>query len=264
MRFSPKYAVMVAVLTAMPTGAGAAVAWNESTQGDISGNRTAPTLVALVPGDNDLLGSVEGVDLDYVTFVVPAQTQWTGLVVKSYQGLDATAFLGLQKGSIFTVDAPAAQPEDLYGWAHIFPGAGDVLAAMGQGFDAQGFTPPLGPGPYTLWIQQLGSITTYDFNLKLAVVTTPGDADGDGRITVDDYAAIDLGFANHLTGFAHGDFDKDGDIDADDYRLIDEAFVAQLGAPALGAVAVPEPAATCTGLLCVAGLIAVRRSTRRP
>jgi hypothetical protein len=91
------------------------------------------------------------------------------------------------------------------------------------------------------------------------VIPAPGDADHDGRITVDDYAAIDQGFANHLAGFARGDFDADGDIDADDYRLIDEAFVAQLGPPAIAAAAVPEPAAGLVAVATLAGLLARRR-----
>ena len=45
----------------------AAVVWNESVNGDISGNRLAPTTVALSVGSNDVIGSVVGnpSDIDY-------------------------------------------------------------------------------------------------------------------------------------------------------------------------------------------------------
>jgi hypothetical protein len=62
-----------------------------------------------------------------------------------------------------------------------------------------------------------------------------GDANGDGRINPDDYFAIDLGFASHLTGYAHGDFNRSGGApDGDDYFVIDQAFLHQ-GAPLGGA-----------------------------
>ncbi len=79
------------------------------------------------------------------------------------------------------------------------------------------------------------------FNFRFLI----GDADADGKITTDDYFAIDLGFANHLAGFDHGDFDYNGTINGEDYFLIDSRFVS--GVPAasggprpLGAV--PGPA----------------------
>lgn len=51
-----------------------------------------------------------------------------------------------------------------------------------------------------------------------------GDSDGNGKINFDDYARIDNGFNNHLTGFSNGDFNYDGKINFDDYAIIDLAF----------------------------------------
>jgi hypothetical protein len=56
-----------------------------------------------------------------------------------------------------------------------------------------------------------------------------GDANHDGVIDFDDYALIDLGFNNGLSGFAHGDFNYDGVIDFDDYVILDAAFNQQNG-----------------------------------
>jgi hypothetical protein len=52
-----------------------------------------------------------------------------------------------------------------------------------------------------------------------------GDANGDGLIDFDDYAAIDQGFAAGFNGYANGDFNQDGVIDFDDYALIDFNFL---------------------------------------
>jgi hypothetical protein len=54
-----------------------------------------------------------------------------------------------------------------------------------------------------------------------------GDADHNGVIDGDDYAIIDNGFNNQLTGFLNGDFNYDGVIDGDDYAIIDWAFNTQ-------------------------------------
>jgi hypothetical protein len=51
-----------------------------------------------------------------------------------------------------------------------------------------------------------------------------GDADGNGAINFDDYARIDAGFNQGLSGFANGDFNYDGVINFDDYAIIDLAF----------------------------------------
>lgn len=62
------------------------------------------------------------------------------------------------------------------------------------------------------------------------VGSTPiGDANFDGRIDIDDYFIIDVGFARHLAAprYEDGDFDHSGAIDADDYFLIDRSYIGQ-------------------------------------
>jgi hypothetical protein len=103
-----------------------------------------------------------------------------------------------------------------------------------------------------------------------------GDATLDERITADDYALLDRGFAKHLTGWANGDFNGDGVVNSADYLLIDAAYAQQEGAlsPALLAereaqfgagyvaaleAAVPEPASA----LALAGLATLAATRRR-
>ncbi|CAN5562542.1 hypothetical protein BH09PLA1_BH09PLA1_00960 [soil metagenome] len=54
-----------------------------------------------------------------------------------------------------------------------------------------------------------------------------GDTDFNGHVNFDDYARIDSGFNNHLSGWVNGDFDYNGSINFDDYALIDLAFNTQ-------------------------------------
>jgi hypothetical protein len=67
--------------------------------------------------------------------------------------------------------------------------------------------------------------------------TYNGDANQDGKVDADDYAAIDAGFANNRTGYQNGDFDySGGKPDSDDYFLIDKAHFDQ-AAPLSGGAA---------------------------
>ncbi|MEM9303321.1 MAG: IPTL-CTERM sorting domain-containing protein [Pseudomonadota bacterium] len=68
------------------------------------------------------------------------------------------AFLGVQPGLTFTVDDLNATAGDLLGGI-VFgaPQLGeDILPEIGMLPGASGFTPPLGPGDYTFWVNQTG------------------------------------------------------------------------------------------------------------
>jgi hypothetical protein len=102
----------------------------------------------------------------------------SSLNLNSYNSTNGIAFLGMQAGTAFTVSAGAAQPSDLKGYVHFGTDVGNigtnVLDDMGIAPGAQGFTPPLPAGPYTLWIQNASGVATgYQFNL---VVTVPEPA----------------------------------------------------------------------------------------
>ena len=151
-----------------------AVVWSESVQGDLSGNRTSPSVVALLPGSNNVIATTQGGDQEYFRVTVPAATQLTGVVLNSYSAFDVS-FIGVQQGATFTVDPFAAQADDMYGYAHFGRGQlnTSILDDIGQGFDAQGFTPPLPAGTYTFWVQQLSGATSYDLNFQVTAVPEP-------------------------------------------------------------------------------------------
>jgi hypothetical protein len=97
----------------------------------------------------------------------------------------------------------------------------------------------------------------------LVMYTYAGDANLDGRITVDDYGRIDFNVGLGTAGWFNGDFNYDGKITVDDYGIIDFNVGIQgapMGSSVGGLSAVPEP--TAAGLLfagAIGGLAARRR-----
>ena len=117
---------------------------NEAVNGDLSGNRNAPTPFNVAVGSNDLFATSQGGDLDIVTVNVPAGAVLNQLFLRSFTraGFDGTAFVGLQSGSTFTVDPNIAGASSLLGWAHfssgnvntnLLPTIAGALAPSGSG-----------------------------------------------------------------------------------------------------------------------------------
>jgi hypothetical protein len=147
--------------------------WNESTGGDLSGNRLAPSAVTLALGGNDLFATTANGDQEYLRVTVPTGHQLSSLWLRSYSGNDLVSFIAMQSGDTFTEAPATANPANLLGYAHFGPGRGNlganILPQMGTELGAQGFTPPLPSGNYTFWLQQTGSAASYQFEF----VTVP-------------------------------------------------------------------------------------------
>ena len=172
-------ALMLALLTTGP--AGAVTAWNEdpAADGDLSGDHLAPTPVTFVPGQNDVLGQTGKAgtvsDRDYFTFVIPNGYVLDALIVLNSQ-LPAGNFavLGLQSGDEVT-DPTAPVAADLLGYLHFAPAdiGTDILPEIGTAAGSQTFTPPLGPGTYSVWIQDT-NLGASIYALQFDVVLAPG------------------------------------------------------------------------------------------
>lgn len=177
-------AACVVVVSASALPAHAIVLYNESANGDLSGNRLAPSAFTLSLGTNSLLATSAGGDLEYVKLTVPASMHLDHINVVSYQSADARAFIGVQAGSIFTETPASPNVANILGYTHFGTGPGnvgtDILDDMGIGSGAIGFTPPLASGPYTFWIQQLGASTSYQFDFVTS--PEPGTAAGLGAL----------------------------------------------------------------------------------
>jgi hypothetical protein len=115
-------------------------------------------------------------------------------------------------GNAFSVEViPANTLPWTYRWKH-------VAGVMPNG----NYTATLKAGSVTDFA---GRPTTTDIVVSFRVLA--GDTDGNGIINFDDYARIDAGFNQGLTGFSNGDFNYDGVVNFDDYALIDLAFNQQ-------------------------------------
>src|SRR4051794_34165194 len=76
-------AVLIAGLT--PGNSRAGVIYDETQSGDLSDDGSVPTVLAVAPGLNDVIGTTgrgtTGIDRDYFTFTVPAGMELASIVV---------------------------------------------------------------------------------------------------------------------------------------------------------------------------------------
>ncbi|MDX1964681.1 MAG: hypothetical protein SFX18_16145 [Pirellulales bacterium] len=150
--------------------------YQESTDGDLSGNLMVPTLFELDVGQNRISATSASGDLEYFRVVVPANSLLSVINHDIYQSNNARAFLGMQFGPTFTVLPNAALPADLAGYTHFgFDTiSSNLMLDMSTSFGSQGFSVPLGPGDYTFWAQQLESQPTfYQFTFEVQQIPEP-------------------------------------------------------------------------------------------
>ncbi len=166
--------LLLGTALAIAPGLAAAASYDEAVNGDISGNRLAPTSLSLDPGSNPISGSVIAGDLDYLTVHVPAGYALAQLVLTSFVSTDDIAFMAIQSGAQFT-ETTSPNVANLLGWSHfMLPVGVNYLALMGAGLGAIGFTGPLPAGDYTLWIQQTGAQSVgYGFNAVVTAAPEP-------------------------------------------------------------------------------------------
>jgi hypothetical protein len=169
----------------------ALAAYNETTDGDLSGNHLSPTAVALTSsGLTSISGSVTGAgsgvstDLDYFKVTVPAGQVLTNIFVRTgtTSGGATGSFIGLFSGPVGT-DPATTTGANLLGYylyrpADIDTNILDDMATFNfNGSNpSQGFAPPLPAGDYTFWLQE-GALGTFNYNfdieLNVPEPTTP-------------------------------------------------------------------------------------------
>jgi hypothetical protein len=178
---SPRVLPILAMMTAFAAPAAAASVYNEGSQGDLSNSGAAPTSLTFSLGSNQVLGVTgrsTAVDRDYFTFTVPVGLQLSSIIeLPGTTAIGPVSFIGLEAGNQVTLPTGATTAVGLLGWWHFAASDvnSDILASMAIPSEgSSGFTPPLGPGAYSVWIQDFGAGTSpYGFNF---VLSTPEPA----------------------------------------------------------------------------------------
>jgi hypothetical protein len=104
-----------------------------------------------------------------VGFAVGSLTELPGTEVGSN-----FSFIGVEAGPQVTVSPNATSAAGLLGWWHYGPADinTNILPLMGiPAAGSSGFTPPLGPGQYSFWVQELNP-GTFPFRFAFGLVST--------------------------------------------------------------------------------------------
>lgn len=152
--------------------------WDEAIDGDLSGDRFNPNAFSLLPGSFLLSATTVDGDLDYISVTLSAGATLDAIMVRAYDTPGDIMFIGVVPGPVMTVDPAAPDPGLLLGWTYFgdpaVPVGEDLLLPMS--FGGTGFTPPLGAGTYSFWINQINGPTTFTLEFVVSGIPTPGAA----------------------------------------------------------------------------------------
>lgn len=182
---SQLFLVFLLGLILVPQARGAVVFDEASFGGDWSDDNTEPTdLGFFVPGAagavmaNSVIGQTDSGAPDIFTFEIATGNVLQSLILASYEMGDAAMFVAIAEGDQFPNDyfeindESFADTSSWLGGSTVGPSdvGTDVLARMGSIGLGSGYTPPLGAGTYTFYLQQTGPLTQYtlDFNVSSA------------------------------------------------------------------------------------------------
>ena len=181
--------LLITVLSVGPTSAAfGAIVYDEAGSGDLADTGLSPTAVGLSEGSNEVRGTVgsaieAGVrvfDRDYFAVTVPDGFELLSVVQLPGTLTAGLAFFAVQLGTQVTVSPTPSDATGLLGWVHYSSATlnSDLLPLMGvPNFGSTGFTPPLGPGDYAFWVQELGlGSFPFRFDFVLAQVPMPASA----------------------------------------------------------------------------------------
>lgn len=198
--------------------------YDEAIDGDLSGDPTAPTPIALDGDTLTVSGSVQafsgGDTRDYFTFTVGESQTLSAVRLVSYldgdsPGIDGnTGFIMIATGDTTVIPTNGTR-KDFLGGRHlnrnIFPDdTVNVLDGMSSGkTGGVGFDLPLDSGTYTMNVQQTGfQLTLYTIRLEFDTASDPCPTDFNGDNTTD---GADLGTL--LSGWGQNpcEYDLTGD-----------------------------------------------------
>ena len=160
-RLGKKTISMLGVLLLLgAASANGAVIWDESIDGDLSGDYLNPTALSTAGVNNQVLFSSVSADREYFSLTIGAGEQLAAIIVDAWTSVDDLSFLAVAAGTAFPTPptSPGPDPTVMLGYAHFgAPDLGlDILQSIGAGPGSQGFSGSLAPGDYTFWAQETG------------------------------------------------------------------------------------------------------------
>lgn len=147
--------------------------FKEEIFGDLSDSIKIPTIIQLSGISDSITSCQQGEprDVDYFTFNIPHGYVLSELQLINFTTINSNnnGFIGIQRGTSFSIAASEANASDLlggltYGTANI---GTNILPQMGQLEESQRFTAPLKAGNYIIWLNQTGeqSCATFKFTI---------------------------------------------------------------------------------------------------
>jgi len=140
--------------------------YNESEDGNLSDDGSAPTTITFETGDNIIIAEQTPDSPDYFTFSVPDGYELSELIVEDFSIADP-AFIGIADGT--TVNG--AEAADFLGGLVYGTGNIDtnILTEIGILEGAAGFTDTLPAGDYAVWLNQTGEASTATLNFVITL-----------------------------------------------------------------------------------------------
>ena len=139
--------------------------YNEDTDGDLSNDGTAPSgpFILEIGSSNSIQAVQSGNprDVDFFSITIQEGQELQQIIVDLYNGTDNVAFIAIDNGLTTDVDVATPVASTLLGGTTYGPASvgNDILPIIGNLSGAEGFTPPLPEGDYTIWLNQTGGIS---------------------------------------------------------------------------------------------------------
>jgi hypothetical protein len=165
---------VAAMLVASLASATLAADWNETINGDLSGDTNAPTPVTFNLGANRITGTMgtppggQGqTDADIFMFTIAPGQQLSSIFVESLTGTESS-FYAIAAGPIITSD-PNEHLSNI-----LISTTGEIMDDLANPvFGGPGITAPLGAGQYTVWWQETAEVRDYTFRYTVTEVPEP-------------------------------------------------------------------------------------------
>jgi hypothetical protein len=165
----------------------AAIIYNESVNGELSGTIGIPTVIGTLDlGINNVIGSTTSspLDRDFWIITIPTGQRLSTVTLRSYTTTDGAGggFLAVYTGTLTAIPAntPAGQSQLLGGTLVGFTAGRlqgdnvlDDLGVSATAPNAQKFSGPLPAGTYTFWTQENAGNQTYNYEFNVTAVPEP-------------------------------------------------------------------------------------------